>query len=259
MQKKTRSIKPDVTVIVGEEGREFQCYGVILALSSEFFDNLFCQSMRENDSSKIELRDVTVEEWILLQEFFVHPNDNTQVARVDQQNVNVLLPLFHRFEMKPQVNKCDEFLLRVVVSSSHGDNGVGVDSINDNFWGVYENNDNRLERADCFENIISSFAMAVTFDLKNTLLVAIEAMMGLLAHLKYTGDLFHPRSVDYIVQALHPLCEAGNEVERIAVADDQQEEEELNCEEKNARAMSKSKLRKMFLGLCTKNISMLKS
>ena len=67
-QKRSRSMPPDVTVVVGtgDNQQEFECYKAVLTLASPYLDAMLGNDMVENSTSRIEFPDKDPEEWKIL-------------------------------------------------------------------------------------------------------------------------------------------------------------------------------------------------
>jgi len=112
--KKIRSQPPDVIVAVGsgESVREFKCYKVILSFASVYLDAMIGSCLREGSLSRIEFPDKDPEEWKLFYEFIAPDNlgKERRNATIDNENVLLLLPWFHEFQMCDCVSECDQYL-----------------------------------------------------------------------------------------------------------------------------------------------------
>lgn len=109
-KKKFRSIEEDLTVIVGSGDKEqtFKCYKVLLCLESVYFDTMLSCSMQEKERSTIRFPYKDPEEWKLWYTF-IDP-DTKKGSKITNDNIRILLPWFHEFQMQSFVDECDEFL-----------------------------------------------------------------------------------------------------------------------------------------------------
>lgn len=99
---------PDVVVLVGLEQEQFQCYRVVLTLSSDVFYAMLSNSMSENERSTVVLPDMEPAVWKLFYSF-IDPRSHRS-AKITKFNIAILVPLFHRYHMI----ECDEILKKVV-------------------------------------------------------------------------------------------------------------------------------------------------
>ena len=109
--KKIRGQEPDVIVAVGQGDKmqEFPCYRVALCFASDYLDAMLSSSMKEGESSRIEFPDKDPEEWELVYKF-IDPS-TLRDAEVTLDNVEVLLPWFHEFQMEGLLSECQDVIL----------------------------------------------------------------------------------------------------------------------------------------------------
>jgi hypothetical protein len=99
-----RGVEPDVTIVVN--GTEFQHYSVLLCLSSEYFDAMFANDMKEKREKRVVFPDKDPEEWKVVASFFephVLPNSGPQVTGA---NVQMLLPWFQELVVPELLQHC---------------------------------------------------------------------------------------------------------------------------------------------------------
>lgn len=103
---------PDIVVSVGSgsSAQEFECYGLMLSSASPYLDAMLSTKMKEGENGFISFPDKNPNEWKLFYEF-VDPQ-TARHARIDRENVFMLLPWFHEFQMATCVNECDECILQ---------------------------------------------------------------------------------------------------------------------------------------------------
>ena len=106
--KRLRCQEPDVVVVVGPDQVEFQCYRIVLSLSSDVFDAMLSNALVENEHSRIVLPDVDPTIWEM---FYTFMDPRTyRSAKITKENLDVLVPLFHRYQLKELLAECDKFL-----------------------------------------------------------------------------------------------------------------------------------------------------
>ncbi|CAJ1970170.1 unnamed protein product [Cylindrotheca closterium] len=105
-----RTHDPDVTIVVGngDTVQEFECYQLILSMSSEVFDVMLSTAMKESHSSRIELPDKDPQDWPLFYSF-IDPK-TCRNAKIDTSNVMKLVPWFHQFQIEQLLTECDEIM-----------------------------------------------------------------------------------------------------------------------------------------------------
>jgi hypothetical protein len=109
-RKRLRSQDPDLIVVVGsgESKQEFECYSQILCYKCDHFDTMLSHSMKEKNTSRIELPDNDPEEWELFYDF-IDPV-TSQETQVTADNAMMLVPWFHEYQMDDLCEKCDKVL-----------------------------------------------------------------------------------------------------------------------------------------------------
>lgn len=123
---------PDVAVVVGsgENKREFQCHGVILAAASPVLDAMLSSGMVESQKRRIEFPDKDPADWEIFlrcidpgagflcvndtnyNDIWDNDGDRRDVNPIlNESNVRSLTPLFHELQMCLYLKKCDQILL----------------------------------------------------------------------------------------------------------------------------------------------------
>jgi hypothetical protein len=102
--KRLKGIDHDVTVIVGEQ--TFHHYSSVLRLASGYFDTMLSLSMREGKEKKVTFATRDPAEWSLVYQF-LDPS-TSRSAQITTQNVVVLIPWFHEFQMDNLLAECDQ-------------------------------------------------------------------------------------------------------------------------------------------------------
>ena len=97
-----------ITVGSGEVRQEFECYKVILCYASDVFDNMFCHSMRERNTSRIELPDKDPKEWKIFYKF-IDPT-SARSAKITKSNALSLVPWFHEYHLISLLHECDAMI-----------------------------------------------------------------------------------------------------------------------------------------------------
>ncbi|XP_078344950.1 uncharacterized protein LOC144630465 [Oculina patagonica] len=98
----------DVVLLV--EGKQFHVHRLILAMSSPVFSRMFSSDFKEKDADEIPLPDkvaAEIREMLLV----IYPSF---CKRVNERNVQLLLPLAREYQMKVLTEKCEDHLLRVI-------------------------------------------------------------------------------------------------------------------------------------------------
>lgn len=111
--KKIRYQEPDVLVVVGdgESKEEFQCHGVVLSMASDYLDAMLSSNMKEGESSRIDFKDKSPEDWKLFFTFI----DPTKLRKAELtiENIPTVLPWFHEFGMSGYLDECDTILSKI--------------------------------------------------------------------------------------------------------------------------------------------------
>lgn len=206
-----RSQAPDVVVAVGQgDGmQEFECYKVVLALASPYFDAMLSADMIENSSSRIEFPDKDPEVWKLFYQF-IDPKQN-RVATLDATTSMTLIPWFHEFQMESYLKECDDILLKLIqaleirmIPSEHNSSSGG-------------NPPHAEERQTSFNQIIEITRCACTHDLdkskgKSECILEYFMKKGFVE----THNLFEPSVIRVLVDLTLPLEEeagqGGNDI-----------------------------------------------
>jgi hypothetical protein len=131
--KKLTSQSPNVTVVVGsgDDAREFECYGVILASASPVLDAMLSSGMKERENKRIEFPDKRPEEWEMVlrcidtETALLFQTDHPFIFRGEYQyeyderddgiikdlaTVKTLVPWFHELQMNAYLSRCDMVL-----------------------------------------------------------------------------------------------------------------------------------------------------
>ena len=113
--KKVRSQPPDVKVAVGSADgmQEFECYRIVLSFASKYLDTMLSARMKEDETSRIEFPDKDPKEWKMFHTF-IDPA-TSRSAKLSDDNVFLLLPWFHEFQMSTFVKECDTYLAEIYV------------------------------------------------------------------------------------------------------------------------------------------------
>lgn len=99
-----------MTIVVGSGDtiQEFECFQLILSMSSEVFDIMLSTAMKESHSSRVELPDKDPQDWPLFYSF-IDPQ-TCRNAKIDTSNVMRLVPWFHQFQIERLLKECDEIM-----------------------------------------------------------------------------------------------------------------------------------------------------
>ena len=108
--KRLKGTDHDVTVIVGDQ--TFHHYSSVLRLASEYFDIMLTQSMREGNEKIVRFPTLDPAEWSLVYQF-LDPS-TSRFAKITIQNVVMLIPWFHLFQMDNLLAECDKVFARLV-------------------------------------------------------------------------------------------------------------------------------------------------
>ena len=218
--KRIRSSSPDVVVAVGtgDEMEEFECYRIALSFASPYFDALLSSNMRENNQSRIEFPDKSPEEWKVFYRF-IDPSrmsESSHDAVVNEENVMMLTPWFHGFQMERFIETCDKVLSRKVVrlTQKRGNwrSNKAIGSAYSNiFWDKKsDDSETRLEeRREAFKGVIELLQFACVYDFKMTKGAA-EHFIGFVTHRDLsidTLDVFDRSSIRILVDLSLPLEE----------------------------------------------------
>ena len=201
--KKVRYTSPDVVVSVGsgESMREFQCYGSFLSYASPVLDAMLSSRMKEGQTGRIEFPNKDPEEWNLFYEFIspAHPSDITN------DNVLILLPYFHEFEVNHQwVDKCDEHLAKNYFATKNLYNFFDK-TRQANETSDAEYNSRLGQRKNEVDMIFHVLQLARLYELKAAKSAMEFYISGLLTCLQETSDLFDLSKVKTILELLRPL------------------------------------------------------
>ena len=189
-----RSQAPDVTVSVGsgESKQEFKCYKVVLSFASPYLDAMLSSSMKEGEVGHIDFPGKDPEEWKLFYKF-ISPQklgeSNHSAAEITNENVMILLPWFHEFQIHDYVKKCDEYLAQSYFRHRKTEN-VGRKSL--------------------FEAILGVLQLAHMYNLKSTKDAMERKISYLMDMLPQTHDLLDLPTVKTLLQLVLPL-ELSNE------------------------------------------------
>lgn len=110
--KTMRAVQPDVTIVVG--GVEFRHYSTFLCCNSDYFDAMLSVDMKEKSERRIEFAEKDPEEWKVFYAF-IDPRSCNNV-KLNNDNVDMLLPWFHEFAMEEKLVECDTVLSRRITT-----------------------------------------------------------------------------------------------------------------------------------------------
>jgi hypothetical protein len=110
--KRQRFQEPDVVVVVGPEKEEFHCYRLLSSLASDFFDAMLSNRMSENETGQIVLSDMDPDVWRLVYTF-IDPA-TVRTPKVTKDNVEVLVPWFHRFQMTNCLAESEAVIVAII-------------------------------------------------------------------------------------------------------------------------------------------------
>ena len=184
-----RSQAPDVTVSVGsgESKQEFKCYKVVLSFASPYLDAMLSSSMKEGEVGHIDFPDKDPEEWKLFYKF-ISPQklgeSNHSAAEITNENVMILLPWFHEFQIHDYVKKCDDYLAQSYFRHWKTEN-VG--------------------RKSKFEAMLGVLEFAHRYDLESSKAAMEKKVSDLMDMLPQTHDLFDLPTVKTLLQFVLPL------------------------------------------------------
>ena len=94
-----------------QEKEKIPAHSSILSNASPVFAAMLTHDMLEKTTKQIEVH-VTKEEWTIFYNF-LHPATG-RLQKVHQDTVDVLLPLFDKYQLTVLVNECEELLLRMM-------------------------------------------------------------------------------------------------------------------------------------------------
>ena len=94
-----------------QEKEKIPAHSAILSNASPVFAAMLTHEMLEKATKQIEVH-VTKEEWTMFYSF-LHPATG-RLQKVHQDTVDVLLPLFDKYQLTVLVNECEELLLRMM-------------------------------------------------------------------------------------------------------------------------------------------------
>ena len=119
LKRKFRSQPPDIIVAVGQGDNkiEFECYKLFLCCNSEVFDSMFSHSMRENQTSRIELPDKDPDEWKVFYDCIGPGTAN--LSQVTTENAMTLAPWFHEYQMEALLARCDDIIHDSIISDDN--------------------------------------------------------------------------------------------------------------------------------------------
>jgi len=99
--REAKRTKPDVVIKVG--GQTFHHYSQVLSIASDFFDVALNSGMKESHTKCFEFTDKDPEEWKLFSSFL----EPFSEAKINKENVEILIPWFHEFGVPVLLAKCD--------------------------------------------------------------------------------------------------------------------------------------------------------
>lgn len=208
--KKIRAQAPDVIIAVGDGDRqqEFECYKIVLAFASPYFDAMFSTGYMENESNRVEFRDMDPEEWKRFYEY-VDPKkigDANHVTNINEENAKALVPWFHHFEMDSFLQMCDDVLSTTVMKLSlKGPHGCSYDR---SFWAEGLHETRSVKSSSTFESIIQMLQFACMYDLDRTRIEAEDFITHLVYYwLSETIDLFTLPIVKSLIELSLPFEE----------------------------------------------------
>mmetsp|Transcript_15267 Transcript_15267/g.27752 ORF Transcript_15267/g.27752 Transcript_15267/m.27752 type:complete len:352 (-) Transcript_15267:342-1397(-) len=212
--KRLRSQDPDVVVAVGQGDakKEFECYRIALSFASPYFDTMFSVDMAESNNSRIEFPDKDPAEWELFYSF-IDPSQISEArhdAVINEENVMVLTPWFHEFQMKKYLTECDRILADKVLVISKWKKSCKWD---ESFWEKdSDRSKSRMgERRTIFNRIIELLQFACVYDLKGTKRETEATIQKFMTWSSGTVDLFDLASVKTLVDLFLPLEEADSQ------------------------------------------------
>ena len=229
--KKLRSQPPDVIVAVGqgENKTEFECYKFILCYNCEYFDAMFSLPMRENETSRIELPDKDPGEWKEFYEF-IDPA-TASMAELVVDNVMILVPWFHEYQMDALLAKCDDI--------------IHDDIIKDNIDVTSRKLETLLENTEFCEKYSLKRSLEKAIDVLSTFVMNARPRMfkGNLELLKRVFDIYksHGESLNELI-----CNQTKNLFAEIEIEENESEGEDI-WENKYFQRMIETKLENMFL------------
>ncbi len=179
----------------GASGGETRTYIVaagLLAHSSPYFKQMLTAAMAESTTGVINLNHITPHAWEECFRF-MQPHSPQENPSVDMNNVSVLLPLFHEFQMDQWTAECERVLTDYLISVTRGaEKNLSEQCIAD-FW-----RHKSEQRTITFNNIVEIY-LASSYYLPTLHSSLAEALKNLLTWIEYTADLFDTETIKNLV------------------------------------------------------------
>lgn len=186
-----------VNVGGGASGGEMRTYIVpagLLTHCSAYFRNMLSApiAMAEATNGVINLNHITPHAWEQCFKF-MQPHSPQENPSVDMNNVSVLLPLFHEFQMDEWIAECERVLTDYLIGVTTGaEKNLSEQCIAD-FW-----RHKSEQRTITFNNIVEIY-LASSYYQSSLLSSLEEALNNILTWIEYTADLFDTETIKKLV------------------------------------------------------------
>lgn len=120
VEKRLKFSEPDLTVIVGNNGKSFRHYSVQLASQSPYIDALLASSMKESETMTISFPEVEEEDWLLMIQFLeLYHEDEGASRQMSADEAIKFAPFYNKYNFPRGLSLCRSVLKTSILSASY--------------------------------------------------------------------------------------------------------------------------------------------